>query len=76
MNSTPDGHGVWTRSTAPVPVPGIPPSTNINCENYSSALLPYPDGGGLVELATKADDPTVKFGKGCSIYVGHMTLGR
>lgn len=76
MNTDPDGDGVWTRIPAPVPVAGIPPSTAINCENYSSALLPYPDGAGLVELATKADNAGVKFGKGCSIYVGHIHLGR
>lgn len=74
MNSDPDGHGLWTRISAPVPVPSVPPPSHINCENYSSALLPYSDGRGLVEFATKADNPNVKFGKGCSVYVGHMSL--
>lgn len=72
QNSNPDGRGVWKRVPAPVPVPGISTAARINCENYSSALLGYPDGRGIVELTTKADSPTVKFGKGCSVYVGHL----
>jgi len=76
MNNEPDGRGVWRRIPAPVPVPNIPTSTHINCENYSSALLGYPDGRGIVELATKAESPNATFGSGCSIYVGHMNFGR
>jgi hypothetical protein len=72
QNSDPDGRGVWRRVPAPVPVQGIPTSSNINCANYSSVLLGYPDGRGIVELATKADSPNAVFGKGCSIYVGHL----
>jgi hypothetical protein len=75
-NADPEGHGTWTRLPAPVQVSGIPPSTNINCANYSSALLAYPNGLGLVELATKPDDPGVKFGKGCTVYVGHLAISR
>ena len=74
MNNDPDGRGVWRRVPAPVPIPRIPTATHINCENYSSALLGYPDGRGIVELATKADRPDVKFGPGCSVYVGHMAF--
>lgn len=74
-NADSEGHGVWTRLPAPVQVGGIPPSTEINCANYSSALLAYPNGRGLVELATKPDNPGVKFGKGCTVYVGHLDIG-
>lgn len=75
MNNDPDGRGVWRRIPAPVPVPRLSAHV-INCENYSSALLAYPDGKGIVELATKADNPNATFGPGCSVYVGHMNLAR
>lgn len=75
-NADPEGHGTWSSLPAPVKVSGIPPSTNINCANYSSALLAYPNGLGLVELATKPDNPGVKFGKGCTVYVGHLAISR
>lgn len=75
-NADSEGRGTWTRLPAPVQVSGIPPSTHINCANYSSALLSYPNGRGLVELATKPDNPNVKFGKGCTVYVGHLDMSR
>lgn len=43
------GDGAWQRAAAPVRVPS---AYDNYCPNYSSALLPTADGGGVVEIAT------------------------
>jgi hypothetical protein len=49
-----DVSGPWTTIKAPVPVPS---AYDNPCPNYSSALLPSPDGKDLLELASDHDGP-------------------
>lgn len=49
VNQQPDGSGFWTAIDAPVQVPDIVEKNA--CQNYSSALLPAPDGSSVLELA-------------------------
>ncbi len=52
------GQGPWREVAAPVAVPG---AYNNYCPNYSSALLPSPDGRSILEIATDyAEDGVCK----------------
>ncbi|WP_419996193.1 sialidase family protein [Streptomyces boninensis] len=52
-----NGNGPWKEIPAPVAVE----STKVDfCPNYSSALLPSPDGSKLLEIATDWDGDTCK----------------
>lgn len=46
------GHGSWYEVPAPVPVPE---AYDNFCPNYSSAILPQPDGRAALEIASKYD---------------------
>ena len=48
MVNTNNGTGPWIEIAAPVEVPG---ATNNPCPNYTSSLLPSPDGTRLLEVA-------------------------
>jgi hypothetical protein len=50
--NTENGRGYWYEIPAPVEVPG---ARDAVCPNYSSTLLPSPDGSRLLEVAT--DEP-------------------
>lgn len=66
VNTHPDQVGFWTMIDAPVKVPDVARNA---CQNYSSALLPAPDGTSILELAGN-------FGPrgGCTLYVGRGPL--
>lgn len=48
-NASADGTGSWSLVPAPVRVPG---AFDDYCPNYSSALLPDPDGSSILELTS------------------------
>ncbi len=50
--NTENAHGYWYEIAAPVEVPD---ARDAVCPNYSPTLLPSPDGGSLLEVAT--DEP-------------------
>ncbi len=52
VNSNVDGSGLWSVIPAPV---SIPNAYDNFCPNYSSALLPGPDGKSILELASNYD---------------------
>ncbi|MGI4958432.1 MAG: sialidase family protein [Janthinobacterium lividum] len=66
VNTHPDQAGFWTMIDAPVKVLDVARNA---CQNYSSALLPAPDGTSILELAGN-------FGPrgGCTLYVGRGPL--
>lgn len=53
MTTSPDGSGPWYPIDAPVQVPT---AYNNYCPNYSSALLPSPEGRHILELASDYND--------------------
>jgi lysophospholipase L1-like esterase len=65
--NTRDGAGLWSQLDAPVTVgfSAAPDSQELVCNNYSSTLLPLPDGNDLLEIATRRDT-----GGACRAYVG------
>ncbi len=66
LNRTPDGSGPWEILPAPVPVPE---AFDNYCPNYSSPLLPSPDGKTLLEFASR------RSGGVCRMYYSTETLG-
>lgn len=52
-----DGAGPWSQLDAPVTVgfSAAPDQQELVCNNYSSSLLPSPDGAKLLEIATRRD---------------------
>lgn len=71
VNSNPDGTGDWTTLSAPVAITSPPGPGGNPCQNYSSALLPSPDGSTLLEMA---DDYTNGTSGGCHSYFATASL--
>jgi hypothetical protein len=46
------GNGPWYEIPAPIAVTGV---NNTGCKNFSPSLLPSPDGGSVLEVATDLD---------------------
>ncbi len=66
LNLTGDPASRWMAAPAPVPVPG---AFDNYCPNYSSPLLPSPDGGTVLEFASRYE------GQRCLMYFGTGKLG-
>ena len=71
VNSNADGSGNWTVMQAPVAIVSPPGPAGNPCQNYSSALLPSPDGSTLLELA---NDYTNGTSGGCHAYFSTASL--
>lgn len=62
------GNGQWYKIPAPIPISGV---VDAPCKNYSSPLLPSPDGRSVMEAATDLDSAGV-----CRSYYATAPLDR
>ena len=62
------GNGQWYKVPAPIPISGV---VDAPCKNYSSPLLPSPDGRSVMEAATDLDSTGV-----CRSYYATAPLDR